>query len=353
MRKTTAILATALWACACSSGGDNQGAPDTASPADAARETAAPADTAAPEDTPPPKDTGPESFTTGISAKGYGEHCLSSADCGADGLECFTNGPDDLYAQCSTTCDDNLDCSEYHTCNLKLGGTHPPQICMVSEYCSPCQDDVQCMLPGMRCLEDAAGAGFCSPPCVPGTPSCAAGSRCVFEEHLGDFRCRPIWGTCIGDRAPCAPSRYDPDCAPGYLCLEMMYSKEKFCSKPCEDDGDCIGDMACVAGGPGGASVCFPVWNSQAVPSCYLGTEAFCNACVKDYHCASGICYYSHGGEDGGYCSDECLLSTDCPHGMGCMARYDLYDNFLAGYACAPLEGESCAHYLMVEAGME
>jgi len=347
--RTTAILTTlalALGAC----GGDGKGGADAAAMQDTAQETAAaPADTPPPEDTPRPKDTGPESFTTGISAKGYGEYCTSSADCATDGLECFTTGPDDLYAQCSTSCTDNMDCSEYHTCNLKLGGAHPPQICTVSDYCSPCQDDVQCMLPGMRCLEDTAGAGFCSPPCVPGTPSCAAGSRCVYEELLGDFYCRPIWGACLGDGAQCAPCRYDPDCVSGYFCLEMMYSKEKFCSEPCEGDDDCLGDMACVAGGPGGANVCFPTWNGKPVPSCYVETEGFCNACIKDYNCQSGICYYSYGGADGGFCTHECVLAADCPEGMSCVARYDLYDNSLAGYACAPVgeDASTCADHLL------
>ncbi|MFH1531164.1 MAG: hypothetical protein ABIK09_10590 [Pseudomonadota bacterium] len=147
-----AILAAVLSVGACDSGGKGSGGEDTAPPKDTVEETAAPVDTLVPEDTPPPQDTGPEPFTTGISAKGYGEFCTTDANCAADGLQCFTTGPEDLHATCSSACGDNLDCSEYHTCNLKLGGAHPLGICTVSEYCSSCQDDVQCMLPGMRCL---------------------------------------------------------------------------------------------------------------------------------------------------------------------------------------------------------
>ncbi|MFH1531163.1 MAG: hypothetical protein ABIK09_10585 [Pseudomonadota bacterium] len=128
----------------------------------------------------------------------------------------------------------------------------------------------------------------------------------------------------------------------------MYYSKETFCSKAC-DDGVCPGDTACVNGGPAGAPVCYPTWNGNPVPSCYVETEEFCNACIKDFNCQSGICYYSYGGADGGFCSHECVMATDCPEGMSCTARYDLYDNSLAGYACAPIgEGaSSCADLLM------
>ena len=345
------MVAAALLLSGCDSG-DKKNGEDTAPPQDTVDEVAPRVDTPVPDDTPRPQDTGPEPFTTGISAKGYGGYCTSSADCTEFGLTCITDGPDDLYAQCSSTCTDNFDCSEYHTCDPKLGGEHPQQICMTADYCSTCQDDVQCMLPGMRCLGDGADGGFCSPPCVPGTPSCDAGGRCVYEETLGDFFCRPIWGACVGDGAQCAPCRYDPDCAHGHMCLEMMYSKEKFCAKVCESDDNCPGEMVCVAEGPAGENVCFPTWEGTPVPSCYLETEDFCNACVKDFHCQSGICFYSYGGEDGGYCSKECVAATDCPDGMGCFARYHLYDNSLVGYACAPLEGESCADYLQIQAGM-
>lgn len=215
------MVAAALLLSGCDSGDKKQGE-DTSPPQDAVDEVVPRADTPVPEDTPRPQDTVPETFTTGISAKGYGGYCTSSADCAEFGLTCITDGPDDLYAQCSSTCTDNFDCSEYHTCDPKLGSEHTQHICMTADYCSECQDDVQCMLPGMRCLADAAELGFCSPPCVPGTPSCDAGSRCVYEEAPGDFFCRPIWGTCIGDGAQCAPCRYDPDCTHGHMCLEMM-----------------------------------------------------------------------------------------------------------------------------------
>jgi hypothetical protein len=330
----------------CDAGGGAEPGPA----ADAALEIAASADTAKPSEIVPGEALPPGPFETGISAKGYGEYCASDADCPETELSCFTNGPADLYAVCSSSCGDNLDCSEYHTCNLKLGGDHPPMICTESDFCSPCQDDIQCMLPGMRCLPDAAGQGFCSPPCVPGSPSCDAGSRCVYEAELEDFYCRPILGTCLGDGGQCSPCRYDLDCQADHLCLEMTYSKEKFCAKICAGGGeDCLPEMACVNAGPNAAPVCFPTWNEQLAYSCYVETEAFCDACIKDYNCQSGICYYSYGGADGGFCTEACVLATDCPEGMACVARYDLYDNSLAGYACAPVgeDAGSCADHLM------
>ncbi len=342
--QTTLLVILAVGACDAGGGA----APGPA--ADAAAEIAASVDTTLAGDRLPTEAPGPQPFETGVSAKGYGDDCLSDEDCSEPGLSCFTNGPTDLYAVCSSSCKDNYDCSKYHTCNLKLGGAHPPMICSESEFCSPCQDDIQCQLTGMRCLEDVEGQGFCSPPCVPGTPSCDAGNRCTWEPALEDFYCRPILGTCLGSGDQCSPCRYALDCEADHLCLEMTYSKEKFCAQLCVGGGeDCPADMACVNAGPKGEPVCYPTWNEQLAASCYVETEAFCDACIKDYSCLSGICYYSFGGMGGGFCSEECVLATDCPEGMSCVARYDPYDNSLAGYACAPVgeDAGSCADHLM------
>jgi hypothetical protein len=347
--RTWLIGLSAVLLIAC--GGGDDGGKDTVTSVDTAKVDTVSVDTPldTPLDTPQDTlqvDTGPEAFSTGYSAKGYGEFCTTFADCQEFGLSCFITGQSDLYPVCSKKCETNLDCPEYFVCGYKTGWAEPAHICLEARYCDECQDDVQCMLPGMKCIADAAGAQFCSSPCTPGVLGCDAGSECKYFPDREDWFCSPLHGSCLGEGQQCDPCRFEQDCqAPDHHCLTMYYSKEKFCAKDCATNNDCPEGSACVDVSQT-AKMCITAVGTQAVPSCHLGTQDYCQACTKDYQCAEGLgCFHDATGA-GGFCSMTCQEHTDCPPSTQCTGWYDLYDGHLIDFACAPGGEYTCERYL-------
>lgn len=339
------LLALVLACGACGSSGSS-GTTDTVTPAEEVltdTEKTPEIDTAAPDLV--QQDLGPEVFSTGHSARGYGTYCQKDADC-QGGRMCFTSGKDDLYAVCSTPCETNFDCPEYYVCDYKrTTAEEPRKVCLEATYCDECQDDIQCSLPGMSCIQDKNGKGFCSSTCVLGTLTCPAGSECVFLDERQDYFCKPMTGACYGDGTHCEPCRSQDDCREeDHLCITLPYSKEKLCAADCTDSGTCPEGSLCLDAGEG-KRLCVPIFEERAMSTCYLNTQAFCEPCRRPWECEEGlVCHQTADGS--GFCTNPCGDHEDCGYGFLCEKYIDLYTETYE-WGCAPQFGYSCTMYLV------
>lgn len=300
----------------------------------------------------PPMDV-PDVFKTGISAKGYGEYCTSQADCAPYLLGCFNNGPEDVKPLCSKTCKSNMDCPEYFVCKHKPGTQADMNICMDAVFCSECQADVQCELPGMVCVDGAkAEAGkFCSYKCTPGALTCPAGASCAFSEKLQDWYCQPKYGFCKGDGTLCSPCELQQDCAEGFYCFDTFYSDEVFCTKKCGEHTSCDAGWGCFMLEQGSTDgICLRLDKSGgAALTCFAGTQDVCWECKRDLDCKEGLACYVGPDGIGFYCSPECTADEQCPQGMKCTSSWDWGTGQIKGYYCAMKSGNTCADWLKAQ----
>jgi len=294
-----------------------------------------------PEDVPP----APDVFSTGISAKGYGQHCKGHTECVPYGLACYSWGDEDADPFCSKNCEDSFDCPEYFVCDYKYGFETPLKLCKEAKYCSPCEADIQCSLAGMECIADEKGGKFCSYPCKPGTLSCDGGSRCAWIEAEGGFFCLPYWGACVGDGSQCSPCKVEEDCSEkGRHCIETYYTHERFCTAECALTEDCPHDFGCFdVGGPTG--LCFMTFNKNYMPTCHKGEQKFCQECRGDYECAEGFVCYIGPANIGHYCSPQCTADDQCPEGARCTSKFDT-GGAANGFACALKPGHECSEFV-------
>lgn len=273
---------------------------------------------------------------------GYLDFCLSDADCEAWGLACFADGPADQEAVCSLECSANGDCPEMMVCKNK-GET---KICRTAGYCDLCEDDEQCGDNG-RCIEDKTGASFCSYPCVKDDPeSCGAGNFCnKVGQGLEDYYCFPMFGACKGDGTHCTPCQNDDDCLKGHECHENAYTFERYCGKICQVKTDCPKGFGCYELTGEDYPLCTLEVENNPVETCYKGNKGFCEPCMLNYECESGVCY-NYAVANKYFCSFPCdpneYPPEGCPSGLYCVPNH----GESGGEICAPALAFGCQGFL-------
>lgn len=226
-------------------------------------------------------------------------HCAPDGNC----VECVETEHCETGSLCVDgrcekpfVCDDDGDCAgrpEGAACDRSTGS------------CVSCVVDSHCPV-GSTC-----GAQRCSPIACEVVGDCPLGTRC---EGSG---CVPA-GAC-SDHGSCSFDPRAPFCNPDGMCVS------------CLQDGDCGGELRCVAG------ACAMVESCQTDQDCGGGlscTQGTCRSCRTDDQCPTGICLsgrcsdrpvcQADGDCVGGACRDgscvECVADLDCPSGHGCEA---------------------------------
>ena len=297
------------------------------------KDTETPLDQVAPQDTAP----GPR------LPPGYTEPCLTDGDCAEYGLECFSEGPTDMYAICSESCTLNGDCPDMMVCKKK----GDDKICLVAGYCDECEDDSQCGDTSFRCIEDNSGMKFCSPKCIKDDKdSCDAGNLCKqVGVGLEEFFCFPMFGACKGDGSHCTPCQSDGDCSKGHECHENPYTHEKYCGRVCQTMQDCPKGFGCHELSGEQYPLCTMEIDDEPVETCYKGNKEFCEPCMKDYECTSDICY-NYPVENKYFCAFPCDKSEwpveGCPPGLYCAPNH----GESGGDVCVPPTSWGCQGFL-------
>ena len=161
----------------------------------------------------------------------------------AQGFFCHGTSPADAAAYCTRyNCSADRECTGGFSCatinvgpNVTTGKRtyhETTTACLRRDYCAPCKADLDCPpLTGrpQHCVQDANGAGFCSPECA-GPTNCNLEAKCV-DPGTGVKTCYPRAGTCVGDATLCSPCRSDADCGDDGACVKGEYTTERFCAK--------------------------------------------------------------------------------------------------------------------------
>lgn len=277
---------------------------------------------------------------------GYNDPCFNNDDCSDFGLQCYSEGPagSDMDSICSKECESAADCPEMMVCKRK--GDF--KICQLATYCDECSNDTQCGGDTYQCIEDQSGVSFCSPKCVKDDPeSCSAGDYCKkvgtgFEEYF----CYPMFGTCRGDGTHCTPCQSDNDCAKGHQCHENPYTHERYCAKTCQVKMDCPKGFGCVEDLVGETeALCTLDIDGEYVETCYKGNKNYCEPCLKNYECESGVCY-NYPVANKYFCTFPCDTSTypaeGCPSGLFCAPNH----GESGGEVCVPPTAWGCQGFL-------
>jgi hypothetical protein len=273
---------------------------------------------------------------------GYLEFCLSDGDCSPWGLTCISESVADQDAFCSQVCAANEDCPETLLCKPK----GEIQACRQASFCDLCQNDEQCGQDG-RCIEDEEGTSFCSYPCKKDDPEgCGAGNFCnKVGVGLEDYFCFPMFGRCKGDGSHCTPCQDSDDCLKGHQCHENPTTFERYCAKVCQTKMDCPKGFGCHELPGEELPLCTLEVNELPVETCYKGNKDFCEPCMLDYECQSGLCYnYPVAGKY--FCSFACdydeYPQEGCPTGLFCVPNH----GESGGKICAPSLAFGCQGFL-------
>jgi len=259
------------------------------------------ADMAATPDTATPDTATPDVATPDKPAKGLGDSCASSTECGSgqcvEGV-CCNEG-------CNRACFTCVNPGTEGTCLPAFQGTDP----------------------GDRCPTEAATTcgttGVCD-----GTGACArfsgnAGVVCAAEACLGFMRtttgtCDSAGGCSGATTLPCTPFQCAPD--------------GKTCRTTCTSDADCVAPNSCVAGSCGKKPIGATCGNNDECNSTFCAQGRCCGT-VCTGTCRScavagseGTCRNVPDGQDlHGHCADEtaatCGLDGMC-NGMGACRKY-------------------------------
>ncbi len=273
---------------------------------------------------------------------GYLDFCLGDGDCAEWGLECIAESAADQDAFCSLSCESDDGCPEMLLCKKK----GEAKACRPAVFCDLCQEDEQCA-PNGRCIEDEAGATFCTYPCSKDDPEgCGAGNFCnKIGLGLEDYFCFPMFGTCKGDGSHCTPCQTTDDCLKGHNCHENPTTFEKYCAKICQTKMDCPKGFGCEDLAGEEFPLCTLEVDSVPVETCYQGNKDFCEPCNLDYECQSGVCYnYPVAGKY--FCSFPCdydeFPQEGCPTGLFCVPNH----GESGGKICAPSLAFGCQGFL-------
>ncbi len=300
------------------------------------------------DSTRPPEDKGvtpPEEVRAGPDVDlppGYMDFCLADGDCAEWGLACFSSGAADQDAFCSKECTANGECPEKMLCKAR----GEKKVCQLAAFCDLCEDDEQCGAEG-RCVEDETGAKFCTYPCAKDDPNaCGAGNFCnKVGLGLEDYFCYPMFGAFKGDGSHCTPCQSTDDCLKGHQCHENPYTFERYCAKVCQTKMDCPKGFGCHELVGEEFPLCTLEVDGTPKETCYTGNKDFCEPCMDDYECQSGLCYNLPVANKY-FCSFPCDFDEwpqeGCPIGLFCTPNRGQS----GGKACAPGTAFGCQGFL-------
>ena len=322
MKRIARILLSMLIVtlCACSSGGSDGGpaadvpgvdtpaAGDIGGPPDGVADRTAGQDTVGPAEIPP----------------GYLEFCITDADCTDWGLSCYSLGPADPTPICSQACAATADCPDYMICKAK----GDDMICQRAGYCDACDAAMDCG-GDMVCMEDEGGGAFCSSRCnLDDLDTCPPGHYCKKSgTGIEDYSCFPLFGTCRGDGSHCTPCQGDVDCQKGLICHSNETTAESYCATICQTDQECAKGFGCTELPGEEFQLCTLEIEGEPVETCYKGNKEFCDPCMADYECETGVCY-QYAVENKFHCAFECDLAQwpgnldGCPPGLFCVPNH-------------------------------
>ncbi|MBM4370438.1 MAG: hypothetical protein FJ098_02205 [Deltaproteobacteria bacterium] len=340
MRRMALVSSLLFVLTTCSTGGGAGGG-------DAAPDAAALTDTARPADLPADRGGAADLDSAGPGLPpGYLEFCITDADCADFGLQCFSLGPTDPTPLCSSPCASSADCPESMMCKAKGEET----ICQLAAYCDACTADAECGGATSACLEDKEGGRFCSSKCtLDDLETCAPGHYCKrIGSGLEDYYCFPLFGACRGDGSHCTPCQGDPDCQKGLVCHVNETTAESYCATVCQTDQECAKGFGCHELGGEAFHLCTLEIEGEPVETCYMGNKLFCEPCMADHECETGICY-QYAVENNYHCSfacDEALWPGSlkgCPPGLFCVPNHG---PSVASKVCATPGAWGCQGFL-------
>jgi len=276
---------------------------------------------------------------------GFLEFCITDADCADWGLNCYSLGPADPSPVCSQTCESSADCPDYMLCKAKGDN----MICQLASYCDACGSDMSCG-GAMICMEDEVGESFCSNKCVlDDLETCPPGHYCKKAgAGIENYYCYPLFGACRGDGSHCTPCQEDADCQKGLVCHTNETTAETYCATICQTDQDCAKGFGCHELTGEEFQLCTLEIEDAPVETCYKGNKEFCDPCMADYECESGVCY-QYAVENNYHCAFECDLVQwpgdlqGCPPGLFCVPNFGAS---VAAEVCVPPGAWGCQGFL-------
>ncbi len=279
--------------------------------------------------------------------------CRSDSDC----LRCgFATAN-----QCSdqSACQNDPDCQDtaYPRCNTDTGACQPE-----------CASDIDCKLPGQKCVDSHCVTPGCTP------ASCPQGQWC----DAGDGQCKPG----CDENADCTPPytcNYSTHQCGQTDCCGGACSPEQYCdTATCTCADSCVTSISCVLM-PCSTGTCDSTLKKCLVcpdtyvchtdtgrcwctaqtqcpngMTCNTGTGqceggTTCNPpCEAGYNCVNGQCIPGGTGQDG----DPCMSDADCSAGLLCnnsifciicmIFSTDFNPDFACRYECSVLGGGTC-----------
>jgi len=275
---------------------------------------------------------------------GYLQFCITDVDCADWGLSCFSLGPADPTPICSLACGSTTDCPDSMICKAK----GDEKICQLAGYCDACEAEKDCG--GMLCMEDEAGGSFCANKCtLDDQGACPPGHYCKKSgTGIEDYYCYPLFGTCRGDGSHCTPCQGDVDCQKGLICHTNETTAESYCATICQTDQECAKGFGCHELVGEEFQVCTLEIDGEPVETCYKGNKEFCDPCMADYECDTGVCY-QYAVESKFHCAFECDLVEwpgnldGCPPGLFCVPNHG---PSVGAEVCVPPGAWGCQGFL-------
>lgn len=275
-----------------------------------------------------------------INEAGFLAFCSHDDNCAIYGLKCFTTGAGDPDPVCSMECQQTSDCPAGLLCKYKAGA----RICYRAAYCDLCTTSVGCG-EGMKCLDDDNGNKYCANACDISDPStCEKGSFCISDKE--GIWCRPVFGACREDGKQCSRCRLDKDCGEGMLCHLNERTGETYCAKICQTEQECPPKFGCHQLLGESVELCTLEFDGQPAETCEQGTKSFCQPCLFDQECGTGVCF-QHPVEKRYACSFACDTARwpgeGCPPGLYCSKNYG---TSTAAKVCMPPGSWGCQGFL-------
>jgi hypothetical protein len=196
----------------------------------------------------------------------YG-HGMFGYGCGAPTAQCAAGfvcvGPkNDPNSYCTRSpCVDDTECPGNYFCtgfdqtltNVDAGmpdvggnldtGYHPPpainvRACIKRGYCAPATGVVDCDSSDAIYARDSQSRGWCLRGCSGLDPNgCGGGNQCV--KTPSGYQCWPRALTCAPGGGFCSRCYSSDDCPKGGFCYYEPFTKEQYCTSPCQTAADC------------------------------------------------------------------------------------------------------------------
>jgi hypothetical protein len=271
---------------------------------------------------------------------------------------------------CGQECTKNEDCPGILKCELYrciVAGGGPDVVTKDTAGMVACNKHVDCDPYDMACID-----GFCDQECTKDWQCEGSGAKCVGYMCTTNVGPDVIQEDAVpGDITEPPDTTLPPDCDPTdgpygaachckqecatALCIENKILNSAICTQYCQNDAQCPGPDVCVA--VGDTSVCILNDSGQDTSCdpdlafCYkgffltnkLGNCACTTPCNKADECPEGfgchvlgadkvcvstgeVCSATYnpcfgecaGFSEPGFCTNLCILSTDCPNGWTC-----------------------------------